>query len=88
MRNRTAEQYVSDLDLRRQKGMLEYWNLGVATLVFKKSVPDRLQAYSAELQRSTWSYSLFTLRERFVDVGYLGAWRFFARSIEDYDISE
>jgi hypothetical protein len=88
MRSRAAETYITELDVRRQRGMLDFWNLGVATLVFKKTVPDRLESYSAQVQRSTWAYSLFTLRERFIDVGFLGSWRYFERNVENYDVGD
>jgi hypothetical protein len=86
MRRPSAEKYVSSLNNMRQSEMLEYWDLWVACLVFRKLYPDAVRTPESQLMRKTWTYSLFTLPARFVDVGYLGHWRNFEAQIVDYDL--
>ena len=88
MRNARAERYINQLSELRQSQMLDFWNFGVAVLVFRKQLPDRLQTPEAEILRDTWSYSLFTLKDRFVDVGVLGEWQVFREQCVDYDIAD
>ena len=88
MRNTHSDAYISQLSRLRQSGMLEYWDMGVACLVFERHVQQRLQTSEAEILRDTWAYSLFTLPARFVDVGVLGHWHYFDQKMTDYDISD
>ena len=88
MRRRSSDQYVASQIRLRNDNMLELVNLGVCSLLFHKVAPDRVMTYKHELHRTSWAYTWFTLRERFIDIGYHGQWIKLEEMIVDYDLAE
>eukprot|EP00794_Sanderia_malayensis_P012039 gene12040-13281_t len=86
IRNRHSDACVRELTECYHQSRLSSKNLGLFTLIFKDNFPDDCDIYDRNCyyMKPRWT----SIKERFVDIGFLGRWYQLEKTMIDFDVND
>ncbi len=86
IRNRNSDSYVRDLTECFHQNRLRCRNFGIFTLIFKDNYGEECDLYDKNCyyMKPRW----LSMKDQFVDIGFLGRWYQLEKAMIDFDINE